>query len=45
VRPPIENRRPLNYASKLDRSPSFIREMMAYGEEQAESLMDDLPST
>ncbi len=45
VRPPIENRRSLDYASKLDRSPSFIQEMMAYGEEQAGSFMDDLPSS
>ncbi len=45
VHPPNENRRPLDYASKQDCSPSFIREVMAYCEEQAESLMDDLPST
>lgn len=31
----IEMRRNLDAASKLDRSPSFIREMMSYGEERA----------
>ncbi len=45
VRPPIENRRPLDYATKLDRSPSFIREMMAYGEERADEFMDELRRT
>ena len=42
VREPIENRRPLDYATKLDRSPRFIREMMAYGEEQAEEFLNSL---
>jgi NTE family protein len=42
VREPIENRRPLDYATKLDRSPQFIREMMAYGEEQAEEFLNGL---
>jgi NTE family protein len=45
VREPIENRRPLDYATKLDRNPSFIREMMAYGEERADEFMDGLPCT
>jgi NTE family protein len=45
VREPIENRRPLDYATKLDRSPSFIREMMAYGEERADEFMDGLLHT
>lgn len=31
----IELTRPLDFASKLDRSPSFIRELMALGEESA----------
>jgi NTE family protein len=31
----IEMSRPLGAASKLDRSPSFIREMMGYGERRA----------
>lgn len=30
--------RDLPFASKLDRDPAFIREMIAYGEEQAQSL-------
>jgi NTE family protein len=42
VREPIENRKALDYATKLDRSPSFIREMMAYGEERADEFMDGL---
>ena len=45
VRRPIENVRPLDYATKLDRNPLFIREMMAYGEERAEEFLDGLPST
>jgi NTE family protein len=45
VREPIENRRPLDYATKLDRSPSFIREMMAYGEERADEFLDYLSRT
>jgi len=39
----IEMGRDLDYASKLDRSPSFIYEMMAYGEEQAENFLKQLP--
>ena len=30
---------PLDFASKLDRSPSFIRTMMTYGERQAEDFL------
>lgn len=45
VREPIENRRPLDYATKLDRNPSFIREMIAYGEERADEFMDGLRRT
>lgn len=45
VREPIENRRPLDYATKLDRSPSFIRTMMAYGEERADEFMEGLRRT
>jgi NTE family protein len=41
---PIEIRwirmsRPLDFASKLDRSPSFIRGMMNYGEREAETFL------
>lgn len=41
---PIEIRwirmsRPLDFASKLDRSPSFIRELMKYGEGRAEEFL------
>lgn len=39
----IEMLRPLDAASKLDRRPSFIQEMMAYGEEQAENFLRELP--
>ncbi|HET7478901.1 MAG TPA: patatin-like phospholipase family protein [Rubrobacteraceae bacterium] len=39
----IEMLRPLDAASKLDRRPSFIQEMMAYGEEQAEDFLRELP--
>lgn len=35
----IEMSRDLDYASKLDRSSSFIQELMAYGEEQAEDFL------
>jgi NTE family protein len=35
----IELLRELDAASKMDRSPSFIREMLAYGEEQAEEFL------
>ena len=43
---PIEIRwirmsRPLDFASKLDRSPSFIRELMKYGERRAEEFLRD----
>jgi NTE family protein len=36
---------PLDFASKLDRSPSFIREMMNYGERQAEDFLERLDRT
>ncbi|MGH7800754.1 MAG: patatin-like phospholipase family protein [Thermodesulfobacteriota bacterium] len=36
---PIEMLRDLDYTSKLDRSPSFIQGMMAYGEEQADDFL------
>jgi NTE family protein len=36
----IEMLRELDLTSKLDRSPSFIREMIAYGEEQAEEFLE-----
>jgi NTE family protein len=44
---PIEVRwirmfRPLDFASKLDRSPSFIRGMMTYGEREAEDFLERL---
>ncbi len=32
----------LDKESKMDRSPSFIRRMMDYGEEQAEKLLMEL---
>ncbi len=35
----IELLRELDAASKMDRSPSFIREMLAYSEEQAEEFL------
>jgi NTE family protein len=38
----IEMTRDLDAASKLERRPSFIREMMAYGEEQAEEFLEEL---
>jgi len=34
--------RPLDFASKLDRSPSFIRSMINYGEKQAEGFLERL---
>src|SRR3712207_8659403 len=34
--------RPLDFASKLDRSPSFIRGMMNYGEREAEDFLERL---
>jgi len=37
--PWIELTRPLDFASKLDRCPSFIRNMMAHGEERAEEFL------
>ncbi len=47
---PIEVRwirmsRPLDFASKLDRSPSFIRRMMTYGEREAEAFLGRLDPT
>ncbi|MDP8972350.1 MAG: patatin-like phospholipase family protein [Actinomycetota bacterium] len=36
----IQMLRDLDTASKLNRDPSFIREMMAYGEEQAEKFLE-----
>lgn len=39
----IELLRNLDAASKLDRSPSFIQELMAYGEEQADNFLRKLP--
>jgi NTE family protein len=35
----LEMLRELDFASKLDRSPSFIRGLMAYGEERAEEFL------
>jgi NTE family protein len=35
----IEMSKELDFASKLDRSPSFIRGLMAYGEERAEEFL------
>lgn len=32
----------LDYSSKLDRSPSFIRDLMKYGEDKAESFLKQL---
>jgi NTE family protein len=40
----IEMLRDLDYTSKLDRSPSFIQDLMAYGEEQAEDFLKRLSS-
>lgn len=37
----IENREPLDYATKLDRDPSFIEAMMTRGERRAEAFMDE----
>ncbi len=37
----IEMLQALDFASKLDRSPSFIRGLMAYGEERAEEFLRD----
>jgi NTE family protein len=39
----IEMLRELDSSSKLDRSPSFIASMLAYGEERAEEFLRDLP--
>ena len=36
----IEMDRELDAASKMDRHPSFVREMFAYGEEQAEEFLN-----
>jgi NTE family protein len=38
----IELKRPLDFASKLDRSPSFIRSLAALGEESAEEFLRGL---
>jgi hypothetical protein len=35
----IEMDRELDAASKMDRHPSFVREMFTYGEEQAEEFL------
>ena len=35
----IELTQPLDFASKLDRRPSFIRRMMAHGEQNAEAFL------
>ncbi|HEX3035372.1 MAG TPA: patatin-like phospholipase family protein [Thermodesulfobacteriota bacterium] len=40
----IEMNRDLHYTSKLDRSPSFIQEMMDYGESQAEDFLEKRPA-
>lgn len=45
VREPIENTRPLDAASKLDRGPDFIRQMMEAGAGEARTFLDRLPST
>jgi NTE family protein len=37
----IEMLKALDFASKLDRSPAFIRGLMAYGEERAEEFLRD----
>ena len=37
----IQMLRDLDTASKMNRDPSFIREMMAYGEEQAEKFLEE----
>jgi NTE family protein len=38
----IEMLRELDVTSKLDRYPSFIREMVAYGEEQAAGFLEGI---
>ena len=38
----IEMLRELDAASKMDRSPSFVGEMFAYGQEQAEGFLKGL---
>lgn len=45
VREPIENTRPLDAASKLDRGPDFIQEMMEAGAREAREFLNRLPST
>ena len=35
---------PLDFASKLDRSPSFIRRLMKYGERRAEDFLEQRPT-
>jgi NTE family protein len=37
----IRMSRPLDFASKLDRSPTFIRRLMHYGERRAEEFLTD----
>lgn len=41
IRPTISLLRDLDYPSKLDRSPFFIRDLMSYGEAQAEKFLRD----
>jgi NTE family protein len=41
----IRMSRPLDFASKLDRSPSFIRGMMNYGDRKAEDFLERLDRT
>ena len=41
----IEMLRELDAASKMDRSPSFVGEMFAYGEGQAEEFLEGLPQS
>ncbi|HEX2741069.1 MAG TPA: patatin-like phospholipase family protein, partial [Rubrobacter sp.] len=35
---------PLDFASKLDRNPSFIRRLMSYGERRAEDFLEQRPT-
>ena len=35
----IRMSRPLDFASKLDRNPTFIRKLMHYGEKRAEEFL------
>lgn len=41
IRPTISLLRNLDYSSKLDRSPFFIRDLMSYGEAEAEKFLRD----